>query len=86
MRSTYKATVRGDRIEWDDDVPDEIRSRPTLTVLVTIPDSPGEPAADGHRQAEALGRLAARGGPSSIEDAVQWQREQRRDRDLPGRP
>jgi hypothetical protein len=86
MRSTYKAIVRGDRIEWDDDVPEEIRSRPALTVFVTIPDSPGGPdPADGRRQAEALDRLAARGGPSSITDPVQWQREQRQDRDVPGR-
>ena len=33
----------------------------------------------------ALRRLAARGGIRSIPDPVAWQREQRKDRPLPGR-
>jgi hypothetical protein len=33
----------------------------------------------------ALERLAARGGIRSIPDPVAWQREQRKDRPLPGR-
>ncbi|MEK6301369.1 MAG: hypothetical protein AABO41_11650 [Acidobacteriota bacterium] len=86
MQSIYKAILRGDRIEWEDDVPEQIRNQPALTVFVTIPDQPV--AADdtrGSRMAEALERLAASGGVASITDPLQWQREERQDRDLPGR-
>ena len=37
------------------------------------------------RALAALRRLAARGGIRSIPDPVAWQREQRKDRPLPGR-
>lgn len=86
MDSTYKATVRGDRIEWEDDVPDEVRSQPALSVIVTIAEQ--RDLADksgGSRMAAALERLARSGGVPSISDPVQWQREQREDRNIPGR-
>ena len=85
MQSIYKATLRGDRIEWEDDVPEQIRTQKALPVLVTVIGQPD--AADdsrGPRMAEVLERLAASGGVASITDPVQWQREQRQDRDLPG--
>ena len=86
MQSMYKAILHGDRIEWEDDVPEEIRSQTPRTVLVTILDQPVV-ADDGRglRMAQALEKLAATGGVPSIADASQWQREERRDRDLPGR-
>ncbi|HLX61346.1 MAG TPA: hypothetical protein VKX17_08705 [Planctomycetota bacterium] len=43
---------------------------------------------ESHRRqimAEALERIAARGGVASIPDPVAWQREQRKDRPLAGR-
>ena len=86
MQSIYKAILRGDRIEWEDDVPEQTRSQPELTVFVTIPDQPD--AADdtrGLRMAEALERLAASGGVASITDPSQCQRDEPKDRDLPGR-
>lgn len=86
MQSIYKAIVRGDRIEWEDDVPEQIRAQQALTVLVTVVDQ--HAAADkkrGQRMAEVLERLAAAGGVASITDPSEWQREQRQDRDLPGR-
>lgn len=86
MQAIYKAIVRGDRIEWDDDVPEQIRTQEALPVLVTVIGQPD--AADdnrGPRMAEVLERLAASGGVPSITDPLQWQREQRQDRDLPGR-
>ena len=72
--------------EWEEDVPEQIRSQAPLTVLVTILDQPVvADEARGTRMAETLERLAASGGVSSITDPLQWQREQRQDRDLPGR-
>jgi hypothetical protein len=86
MNSTYRGTLRGDRIEWEDDVPEKLRGQAALKIVVTIPDQPlatEEPS--GRRMAEALERLALHGGPASITDPAWWQREQREDRDFPGR-
>ncbi len=83
---TYKAILRGDRIEWEEDVPEQIRGQASLTVFVTILNQPA--VADGTRgprMAEPLQRLALSGGVPSISDPLQWQRKQREDRDLPGR-
>ena len=86
MDSTYKATVRGDRIEWEHEVPEEVRSQPTLSVIVTIAEqTDAGDKAGGSRMAAALERLARNGGIPSISDPVQWQREQRKDRDIPDR-
>jgi hypothetical protein len=85
MQSTYRATLRGDRIEWEDDVPEEIRNQAVLPVIVTI--AKQRDVADktgGSRMAEALERLAQNGGVPSITDPMQWQREQREDRNIPG--
>lgn len=86
MQSIYKATLRGDRLEWEDDVPEQIRTQEALPVLVTVIGQPD--AADdsrGPRMAEVLERLAASGGVASITDPSEWQRDQRQDRELPGR-
>ena len=87
MHPTYKATLRGDRIDWEDDVPEQIRSQAALTVFVTILNQPVVADETGGRRmaAEALERLAVKGGVLSITDPVQWQREQREDRNVPGR-
>lgn len=84
MHPTYRGTLRGDRIEWEDDVPGELRGQGELTVFVTILNQPVVETS-GRRMAEALERLALRGGVPSITDPVQWQREQREDREVPGR-
>jgi hypothetical protein len=86
MESIYKAILRGDRIEWKEDVPEQILNQAALTVFVTIPNQPVVAhEVSGTRMAETLEWLAASGGPASINDALQWQHEQRQDRDLPGR-
>ena len=86
MQATYKATLRGDRIDWEDGVPEQARSQAALPVLVTILNQPVvETETGGRRMAEALERLALKGGVPSITDPAQWQREQREDRNVPGR-
>jgi hypothetical protein len=86
MFPTYRAVLHGDHLEWEDGVPEQVRGDQSVNVFVTII---GQPAPNdvpqGKRMADALGRLAERGGPSSISDALDWQREQREDRPLPGR-
>jgi hypothetical protein len=86
MLPTYKAILRGDRIEWDDEVPEQVRSEQPLAVYVTVLTQPAHADGDqGRRMAQALEQLAARGGTLSIADPVAWEREQRQDRELTGR-
>jgi hypothetical protein len=79
MTSTYKGTLRGNSIEWDDEAPAEEGPVPVEVTLVS-----GRKT-DGKKLREALEALAAAGGVRSIPDPIAWQREIRRDRPLHGR-
>lgn len=86
MLPKYKAVLHGDHLEWADDVPDEARRHASAVVYVTFAADPLElDESQGQHMADALASLAERGGPSSIGDALDWQRDQRDDRPLPGR-
>lgn len=83
MRESYRAILKGDQLEWTDGVPSDLASE--QPVEVTILDEP-DPIADRRRRmAEALENLAAADAFSEISDPVEWQREIRKDRPLPGR-
>ena len=83
---TYKALLRGDRLEWLGEVPDPQTDAP-LTVHVTVleQECPVAGHARGHAMAALLGQLAERRTFSAITDPVRWQRELRQERVLPGR-
>ena len=81
---TYKAILRGNRLEWRDERPEGLSPERELPVIVTILDEPESPG-QGSRMAEALRRLADAGGIRGIEDPLQWERDSRRERPLPGR-
>jgi hypothetical protein len=83
VRDTYRAILRGDRLEWTDRSPLELN--PEQLVEVTILDAPDHTADRGKRMAEALEKLAASDAFAEISDPVEWQREIRKDRPLPGR-
>ena len=86
MLPKYRAVLHGDHLEWADDVPEEARRQESAAVLVTFVGVPGDDdESQGRRMADALARLAARGGPTTVGDALEWQRDQRDDRPLPGR-
>jgi hypothetical protein len=83
MPQSYLAILKGDRVEWVGAAP------PTgdavwVKVRLLPPLSP-EDAARGARMLEVLNALAARGGVPEYGDPVEWQREIRKDRPLPGR-
>lgn len=85
MGDSYRALLKGDRLEWtDSEPPDLVSEQP---VEVTILDAGGQPDAktQGERMAQALARLAESDALAHIEDPVEWQREIRQDRPLPGR-
>ena len=84
MLEKYRATIHGDRIEWNDDDHKSVRDKKSIIVDVTVvPAKPKKP--NGKKMAEALGKIAARGGVASIKDPVKWQCEIRKDKPLPGR-
>lgn len=84
--ATYRAVLKGDRLEWQGEAPPETEGDRELPVDVTIlRDESFSAAQAGERMAAALEKLAASQAVASIEDPVEWQREVRRDRPLPGR-
>src|SRR5438445_13140081 len=81
MSRTYRAILRGDRLQWAGDAPDPSAPLPVdVIVLDTTPNG-----SRGKEMADALAQIAARGGIASIPDPAAWQREIRQDRPLPGR-
>ena len=88
MLTTYKATLKGNCLEWEDDVPAHLAKEKTVKVYVTIVDEPEIPpvvAGQGQRMAAALEQLAASNALPDVTDPVAWEREIRRDRPLPDR-
>lgn len=80
---TYRAILKGNRLEWTDPAPVDLN--PEQPVEVTILDEPDQTLNRRKRMAEALEKLAASDAFSEISDPVEWQREIRKDRPLPGR-
>jgi hypothetical protein len=88
MLCTYRATLRGESLEWRSDRPRHLRSEEPVEVHITILDEmtdPAELSSQGQRMAavlEALSQLQKRTLPT---DAAAWERDLRQDRSLPGR-
>jgi hypothetical protein len=82
---TYRAILKGDRLEWTDSEPTDLN--PEQPVEVTILDGTAhtDTTTQGQRMAQALERLAEANAFAHIQDPVEWQREIRKDRPLPGR-
>ena len=80
---TYRAILKGNRLEWTDQGPVDLG--PEQPVEVTILDGLDQMANRRKRMAEALEKLAASDAFSEISDPVEWQREIRKDRPLSGR-
>lgn len=87
MLQTYKATLRGNKLEWSDAAPQITSGDQPVAVHVTILDEqePSTQPTSGQQMAAILEQLARRPTLSSIDNPVTWQREQRRERTLPGR-
>ena len=83
MLPTYPAILRDGTLDWGEPGPPPLPPGP-VPVHVTLLVSPA-PAIGGLAMAAALEALAAAGGPSGFEDPVEWEREVRAERPLPGR-
>ncbi len=87
MLRTYKAILRGSRLEWSEEAP-EHPERQAVEVHVTIlkdTATSSSAATQGKKMAEVLEKLASTHALSKISDPSAWQREQRQDRPLPTR-
>jgi len=87
---TYKAILRGNRLEWRGSGRQHPPTNRPMAVYVTVLDEPlGEVNAsekgEGARMAAALERLAEIHALADINDAATWEREARQERALPGR-
>lgn len=87
---TYKAILRGNRLEWRGSARQYLPTDHPVSVYVTVLDEPlGEVDASekgqGARMAAALERLAEIYALADISDAAAWEREARQERALPGR-
>lgn len=88
MPATYRAILHGNHLEWRGQEPEELPTDRDVEVVVTILDnleSPADSKARGAAIVEPLRKLAAAGGPKGFGDPVEWQRETRKGRALPGR-
>jgi hypothetical protein len=88
MLATYKAILKGNRLEWREEEPEALPPGQELSVMVTILDEPtssGSLPGRGSRMVDALERLAKAGGVGGIGDPLAWERDSRREKALPGR-
>lgn len=87
MLSTYRAILRGKILEWLSDQPKNLPSNQAVSVYVTILDEPLPVVKkqQGRRMAAALEKLAKMSSSVRTVDALQWEREIRQERKLPGR-
>jgi hypothetical protein len=80
MPRTYKAILKGSRVNWTGEAPK--LERPVHVQITVMEEAP---AGRGDRMAEALRKLAKANAFSTVADPSEWQRETRADRPLPGR-
>jgi hypothetical protein len=88
MLNTYKAILKGNHLEWSEDVPDNLANDQAVAVYITILDEVVVNQLDGppgQRMAKILEQLASVKVLASLTDPVAWEREVRQDRSLPDR-
>jgi hypothetical protein len=80
---TYNAILNGNRLDWKGEAPKE--QGPVDVQVTVIETSNGSSEMRGRAMAQALSALADRRAFALIPDPIEWQRDVRKDRDLPGR-
>jgi hypothetical protein len=85
MQRIFEAILKGNLLEWANEVPTQ-GDRP-VRVYVTLQEERSTLSAEFRRQkiVEILGKIAASNVFAEISDPVEWQRDLRQDRPLPGR-
>jgi hypothetical protein len=89
MLTTLKAVVHGDRIQWLEASEQTFPAAHPVAALITpLQEQPATVPDEqrAERRLAALKKLASVNAFSGIPDPLEWQREARNDRGLPGRP
>lgn len=86
MLHTFRAILKGNLLEWQEDVNRWLQGDRAIQVLVTLlSESPTVTTQNrGQRMASVLEQLAQANAFAGV-DPVVWQQDIRRDRELPGR-
>jgi hypothetical protein len=87
MLCTYRATLRGQALEWADRPP-HLRPEVPVEVHITILDdiaAPAEATNRGQRMAETLEQLVRLESRTTPVNPADWERNIRQERALPGR-
>lgn len=83
MRESYRAILRGNRLEWQGRGP--TTNDQGVAVRVTVVEDAQQTQHRGARMAAALEQLAATNPFREVDDPASWERHQREERQLPGR-
>lgn len=85
MQRIFEAILKGNLLEWANEVPRQ--GDVPIRVYVTLQEERSTLSAELRRQriVEILEKIAASNVFADISDPVEWQRELRQDRPLPGR-
>ncbi|MEO5350482.1 MAG: hypothetical protein H7836_12665 [Magnetococcus sp. YQC-3] len=89
MLQSYEAIDDHGRLTWTGEAPQLVRGRVMVTLVNDLAD--GQPTENnsrvpnGDRIADLLTEMAEKGIGKIFGDPMEWQREVRRDRPLPGR-
>ncbi|MEG4498160.1 hypothetical protein QUB05_13185 [Microcoleus sp. F10-C6] len=85
MQRIFEAILKGNLLEWANEVPRQ-GDRP-VRVYVTLQEERSTLSAEfrRHRIVEILEKITANNVFAEISDPVEWQRDLRQDRPLPGR-
>ncbi|MEH2295257.1 hypothetical protein [Nostoc sp.] len=84
MLKTFRAWLKGSRLEWIDDVPTLGEQQIPVHVTLLENELVLDKKARGRRMAEILEKIAVSQSMTDV-DPVMWQQETRQDRSLPGR-
>ncbi|MBC6481568.1 MAG: hypothetical protein GDA56_31260 [Hormoscilla sp. GM7CHS1pb] len=83
MLRTFKAVLKGNHLEWLEEAPEQAMPV-NVHVIIVESESSKDLIKSNKRRLEALEKLAANNAFAGVYP-VEWQREVRRDRPLPGR-
>ena len=87
MLRTYKAIIRNNYVEWDNDIHEIINSDNPVSVYITILDEPkpDNNVERGKCMVSPLNKLVKMKAFGDVDDPVEFIREMRQERELPGR-
>lgn len=83
MRESYRAILRGNRLEWEEGSPGIVDR--AVAVRVTLLADATQQAQQGARMAAVLEQLAASRAFEELDDPAAWERHLREERELPNR-